>query len=87
MDSSCLYTLLGVERDASNEEIRKAYRKKALESHPDKNENADAGKRFIEVARAYKILSDNEKRKIYDRFGERGLEKLSILMWLELKLW
>ncbi len=65
------YNLLGVERGASAEEIKKAYRKKAHEYHPDK-EGGDEAK-FKEVNEAYQVLSDPEKRKMYDQFGEAGV--------------
>jgi len=70
------YTILGVARDAGPDEIKKAYRKAALKWHPDKNQDrrAEAEEKFKEVAEAYDVLSDPEKRKIYDRFGEEGLK-------------
>ena len=55
------------------QEIRKAYRKLALKWHPDKNKSADAQKKFQEISEAYEVLSDAEKRKLYDQFGEEGL--------------
>ena len=68
------YEILGVGRNASADEIKKAYRKKALENHPDRNpEDKEAEARFKEAAVAYEILSDQEKREIYDRYGEDGL--------------
>ncbi|KAM4623672.1 dnaJ homolog subfamily B member 2-like [Polymixia lowei] len=69
------YHILGVRRDASAEDIKKAYRKLALKWHPDKNpENKEeAEKKFKELSEAYEVLSDANKRSIYDRYGKEGL--------------
>ena len=68
------YEVLGVARNASSEEIKKAYRRKAREFHPDANpDDAQAEEKFKEVSRAYEVLSDQQMRDRYDRFGEQGL--------------
>ncbi|PIS02570.1 MAG: molecular chaperone DnaJ [Chlamydiae bacterium CG10_big_fil_rev_8_21_14_0_10_42_34] len=68
------YATLGLSRDASPEEIKKAYRKKALEHHPDRNQgNPKAEAQFKLVSEAYEVLSDENRRRVYDQYGEEGL--------------
>lgn len=68
------YEILGVGRDAGPSAIKKAYRRAALKDHPDKNPgDREAEERFKEAAEAYSVLSDAEKRAVYDRFGKAGL--------------
>jgi len=69
------YEVLGIGRGASEDEIRKAYRKLALQFHPDRNREAGASESFIEVKEAYEVLSDGEKRQLYDRFGHAAGER------------
>lgn len=69
------YELLGVARDASTEDVKKAYRKLALQYHPDRNKDAGAEDRFKEISEAYAVLSDAEKRKTYDQFGHAGFDQ------------
>lgn len=65
------YDILGVTKKAKEKDIKKAFRKLALKYHPDKNkDDKDAEKKFVEIAKAYEVLSDPEKRKKYDMFGE-----------------
>lgn len=68
------YKILGIVKNASDDEIKKAYRKLALKYHPDKNKSAGAEERFKEIAEAYEVLSDKKKRDIYDQYGEDGLK-------------
>lgn len=68
------YAVLGVAKDASSEDIRKAYRALARKLHPDVNKAADATARFAEVQRAYDVLGDESKRRLYDQYGVAGVE-------------
>ncbi|MEM7331624.1 MAG: molecular chaperone DnaJ [Chloroflexota bacterium] len=67
------YELLGVERNASDNDIKKAFRKKARQYHPDVSDAPDAAERFKEINEAYEVLSDGDKRARYDRFGHAGV--------------
>ncbi|MFA5106433.1 MAG: molecular chaperone DnaJ [Candidatus Micrarchaeia archaeon] len=69
------YEVLGVQKTASVDEIKKAYRKLALEFHPDRNKSSDAEEKFKEISEAYAVLSDPEKRKIYDVSGHEGFDQ------------
>ena len=67
------YEVLNVSKDASKEEIKRAYRKLALKYHPDRNKAPEAEAQFKEISEAYAVLSDDEKRSHYDRFGHAGI--------------
>lgn len=69
------YQTLGIQKSATDDEVKKAYRKLALKYHPDKNKAAGAEEKFKEVAEAYEVLSDKSKREIYDKYGEDGLKR------------
>jgi molecular chaperone DnaJ len=68
------YEVLGVPRGANGDEIKKAFRRLAMQYHPDRNSEEDAEARFKEIGEAYEVLSDAEKRAAYDRFGHAGLQ-------------
>ena len=71
------YSLLGVSKNADETALKKAYRKLALKYHPDRNppeKKAEAEKKFREMSEAYHVLSDPEKRKVYDQYGEEGVK-------------
>jgi molecular chaperone DnaJ len=70
---SDFYSLLGISRDATEAQIKKAYRKLAMECHPDRNPTPEAEARFKEITEAYEVLCDPQKRAAYDRYGKAGL--------------
>jgi molecular chaperone DnaJ len=67
------YDVLGVPRDASEDELKKAYRRLAMQYHPDRNKESEAEAQFKEVAEAYEVLRDPQKRAAYDRYGHAGV--------------
>lgn len=69
------YEILGLDRDASAEDIKKAYRRMAMKYHPDKNkDDPNAAEKFKEASEAYEVLSEPEKRKLYDQYGHQGVD-------------
>ncbi|HHD79406.1 MAG TPA: molecular chaperone DnaJ, partial [Epsilonproteobacteria bacterium] len=75
MTEMSYYEVLEVSKDCSGAELKKAYRKLAMKYHPDRNpEDTEAEEKFKIVNEAYQVLSDDEKRSIYDRYGKAGLE-------------
>ncbi|MDA4133558.1 MAG: DnaJ domain-containing protein, partial [Thaumarchaeota archaeon] len=67
------YETLGVPKEASKDDIKGAYRKLALQFHPDRNKDPGAEERFKQISEAYAILSDDDKRKQYDTYGKEGV--------------
>jgi molecular chaperone DnaJ len=74
----CYYDILEIERSAGETEVKTAYRKKALEFHPDRNDSPHAEENFKEASEAYEVLSDPQKRQIYDRYGHEGLDRMGM---------
>ena len=75
MDKRDYYEILAISRDADDDEIKRAYRKLAMQYHPDRNPgNKDAEEKFKEASEAYEVLRDGEKRQIYDQYGHEGLQ-------------
>ena len=69
------YKILGVDKNSDKREIKKAYRKLALKYHPDKNPSKDAEEKFKNISEAYAVLSDDQKRKMYDTYGHAGIDQ------------
>ncbi len=69
------YEALGVQKNASDAELKAAYRKKALEWHPDRNKSPQAAEKFKEINQAYEVLSDLQKRQSYDQFGAAAFDQ------------
>lgn len=70
-----LYKILGVKRDASTTEIKRKYRQLSRQYHPDKNKSKEAAEKYVEINEAYEVLSDNKKRRLYDRGGMDAVNK------------
>jgi DnaJ family protein A protein 2 len=75
VDNEKFYKVLGVPKNSSVDEIKKAFRKMAMQYHPDKNPAPEAGEKFKEISAAYEVLSDPQKREMYDQYGEEGLKE------------
>ncbi len=71
----CYYEVLGVERQADSSAIKAAYRRLALQYHPDRNPDKEAEEKFKEASEAYEVLADAQKRQTYDQFGHQGLDR------------
>ena len=69
------YEILGVDKKASADDIKSAYRKLAMQYHPDKNKSPDAEEKFKEISESYAVLSDQSKRQQYDQFGHAGIDQ------------
>lgn len=72
-DKKDYYEVLGVSKDASEKDIKAAYRKLAMKHHPDRSDDPGAEERFKELSEAYAVLSDSDKRQKYDQFGHAGI--------------
>ncbi len=74
MNNKDYYEILGISKNATQDEIKRAYRKLVAKYHPDKNKSPDAEQKFKEIQEAYEVLSDPDKRKAYDQYGKAGVE-------------
>ena len=74
-DGDSYYKILNVQRNATKQEVKKAYHKMSLEYHPDRNKSPNARDKFSQIAEAYEVLSNEEKRRIYDREGKEGVQR------------
>ena len=75
MEKQDYYKVLGIEKNASKDDIKKAYRRLALKYHPDKNKAPDAEEKFKGISEAYAVLYDDEKRRMYDQYGHAGIDQ------------
>lgn len=69
------YELLGVSKNASDQEIKTAYRKQALKWHPDRNKSPEANAKFKEINKAFEVLADPKKKEMYDQYGKEAFER------------
>src|SRR6185503_11620314 len=75
MSKKDYYDVLGVQKTVTKDELKSVYRKLALKYHPDRNKSPEAEEKFKEISEAYAVLSDEEKRKRYDRYGHVGTDE------------
>jgi molecular chaperone DnaJ len=69
------YEVLGISKNSTQEEIKRAFRRLAMQYHPDRNKAADAEQKFKEINEAYEVLSDEKRRHTYDQYGHEGLNQ------------
>jgi molecular chaperone DnaJ len=69
------YDVLGISKNSTQDEIKRAFRRLAMQYHPDRNKAPDAEQKFKEINEAYEVLSDENRRKTYDQFGHEGLNQ------------
>ncbi|KAI8842763.1 hypothetical protein BJ741DRAFT_591802 [Chytriomyces cf. hyalinus JEL632] len=81
------YEIIGIERDADADQIRRAYRKQALKCHPDKRgDDPVAAEQFQKLSKAYEVLSDEKKRQVYDKYGANGVEMMDKMPFLDVSV-